>query len=371
MTLAALEPQHRPIGLVDFRVKTTLWVALAGMVFLAPFAVNNMMQGHMILGGVTLLLVLLLTGLAHLSYMGRTTLFSLLLVPPVIAILILSISEQGVIGVMWTYPGIVMFYFIFAERWAWAANIALLGAVVPTAFQQLDTAVALRAGATLVVVSVFSMLSIRVVNSQQERLRHMAVTDSLTGLLNRSLLIPNLEQAIERHQRDGESSVLLSLDLDHFKNINDQYGHVSGDEVLKDVAEVLTGRLRPSDVVFRTGGEEFSILLTDTDSEPGHHVAQVLRTAISGLRTLDGHDVTVSIGAARVLERDTADSWFARADHCLYAAKHAGRNRVVTDTPLVAADSSSESATGAESTGLKPKSPFLQKVAGERNLPYR
>ena len=190
-----------------------------------------------------------------MSYRGRRSRFSLVLFPPVLAFLLMSIDQQGVIGVMWAYPGIVIFYFIFQERWAWVANTIIVATVIPAATTTLEPSIALRAAVTLIVVSAFSIMTIRVIASQQARLEEMAITDSLTGLLNRSLLIPSLEQALDRHGRTGEPATLLTIDLDHFKKVNDTFGHVVGDNVLTVVANVLRTRLQPDDLVFRTGGE--------------------------------------------------------------------------------------------------------------------
>lgn len=334
MTLVTLEHEHRPDALADFRVKTTLWVAIAGVLFLAPFSITNMFLGRLVLGLGATVVVCVLIVLARLAHKGCYSNLSLVLFPPVLAFLLLSIREQGVIGIMWSYPGIVCFYFIFRERWAWIANALLIITVVPMAAAELETAVALRATVTLSVISAFSIMAVRVIGSQQQRLETMAVTDSLTGLLNRSLLRPSLEQAMARLRRNNESACLVVLDVDHFKNINDTFGHMAGDHVLVRMSELLVGRLRATDQVFRVGGEEFAIILPNTASEPGHHVAQLVRSAVAGENLLDGHPITVSVGLARVTTTDTPETWLARADRCLYEAKDDGRNRVVVDTPL-------------------------------------
>ena len=292
-----------------------------------------MLRGRWILGLGTIVIVVVLAGLGRVAHKGHFSNLSLVLFPPVLAFLLLSIQEQGVIGVMWCYPGIVCFYFIFRERWAWVANAILIMTVVPMAAAELETAIALRAMVTLNVVSMFSIMAVRVIGTQQKRLETMAVTDSLTGLMNRSLLVPSLEQAVARHRRSQERAMLLTIDVDHFKTINDTLGHLAGDRVLVGLAEVLAERLRATDQVFRIGGEEFAIILPDTASEPGRHVAQLVRSAVAGAPLVDTHRVTVSVGVATLTNEDTPESWLARADRCLYSAKRGGRNQVQTDTP--------------------------------------
>lgn len=100
------------------------------------------------------------------------------------------------------------------------------------------------------------------------------------------------------------------------------------------MATLIHQRLRATDQIFRIGGEEFAIILPDTAAEPGLHMAQLLRSAVAGHNLIESHPVTISVGVTKLEPSDTTASWFARADRCLYEAKHEGRNRVVTDTPL-------------------------------------
>jgi len=233
-----------------------------------------MFTGRYVQGLILCCISILLFVLAWLSYRRRLPYFSLLLFPPVLVLLIASVNEQGVIGLMWSYPAILLFYFVFRERWAWVANFVIIVVVVPLAAQNLESAVALRAVATLTLVSFVSIMAVRVIGSQQKRLESLAITDSLTGLLNRSLLKPTLDQSVSRFRRTFEPVSLLAIDVDLFKQVNDQHGHAKGDDVLVRVAELLAERLRASDVIFRTGGEEFVVVLPNTDAEPGLHVAQ-------------------------------------------------------------------------------------------------
>jgi diguanylate cyclase (GGDEF)-like protein len=162
-------------------------------------------------------------------------------------------------------------------------------------------------------------------------------TDSLTGLPNRRAVQESLKRMIAQAGRTLAPMAVLLLDLDHFKQINDTYGHDRGDAVLSAVGEVLGGALRTSDFVGRNGGEEFVALLPDTGVEGAMEAAEKLRTAIGQL-TLPGIDgpVTASVGAA-VYPHTAADaeSLLRLADRALYAAKAGGRNRsAMADTPV-------------------------------------
>ena len=143
-----------------------------------------------------------------------------------------------------------------------------------------------------------------------------------------------LEREIDRVARSGEAALLLMLDIDHFKQVNDTYGHPAGDQVLQAVARALAACVRPMDTLARYGGEEFAVVLPCCQSAFGHAVAERIRktvesTPIRVAPTVELH-VTVSIGGAFAMEwiRSTALLWTDRADHQLYLAKTEGRNRV-------------------------------------------
>ncbi len=165
----------------------------------------------------------------------------------------------------------------------------------------------------------------------------LSLKDPLTGLSNRRHFNKVLDRSIEVVARSGESALLLMLDIDHFKKVNDTYGHASGDVVLQTVAATLNKCLRPMDTVARYGGEEFAVILPNCHTGYGATVAERIRQTIEELtiRLPSGSNlrVTVSIGGAYAPEwvRSTASLWTERADIQLYRAKNEGRNRVFLD----------------------------------------
>ncbi len=155
--------------------------------------------------------------------------------------------------------------------------------------------------------------------------------DPLTGVLNRRGFQSQCDLALALARRGQRPLALLMVDADHFKRVNDTYGHDVGDEVLKFLATAITERLRSSDVVARMGGEEFVALLPDTDVEAARTVAQSLIDHVAAHRHAKAGQVTISVGLAALGgEADDAESLLRRADEALYEAKHQGRNRVVT-----------------------------------------
>ncbi|NDV25244.1 diguanylate cyclase [Desulfovibrio sp. JC010] len=166
-----------------------------------------------------------------------------------------------------------------------------------------------------------------------EEVKRLASTDSLTGANNRRFFMDRAEIELDRLSRYGGELYLMMLDIDHFKNVNDTYGHSVGDVVLKELVKCCTATLRTSDVFGRLGGEEFAALLVHGSVESAILVAERLRQAIEDLEVRSGEHVvkfTVSIGLAMVCADEDIESALRHADGCLYKAKSQGRNRVVS-----------------------------------------
>jgi len=203
----------------DFRAKSTLGVALVGVLLLAPFAVNHVRQERMLLALGTGVIVLTLAALAWLGRKGYYHPWVTFagLTPPMLLFLGVSIWELGVIGALWCFPAILIFYFMLPEKLAWLSNALLYAIEVPLAWTVVETPVAVRVAATLLGVSVMAAIFVRVMSQQQQALEVRAFSDALTGLHNRALLESTLEQAMEQARRTGLPMTLLALDLDWFK----------------------------------------------------------------------------------------------------------------------------------------------------------
>ena len=164
-------------------------------------------------------------------------------------------------------------------------------------------------------------------------LRRQGETDPLTGVANRRKLLEQMEEQRHALIRYGTPASLIMFDLDHFKSINDRFGHSTGDEVLCTIADLCVSRFREVDLVARIGGEEFAILLTNTPLTAAGSVGERLREAASQCSI--AHDeadigMTISVGVARMLATDESiNQLLERADDALYQAKHSGRNQVV------------------------------------------
>lgn len=170
----------------------------------------------------------------------------------------------------------------------------------------------------------------------RETLNAIAHLDPLTGISNRRHLLEHFEEELARTNRSGRQTACLMIDVDHFKAINDQYGHVMGDAVLKHLAVIVKETIRPYDLFGRFGGEEFLLVLPDTDSPGAMALAERIRRRVegelavrSGLET--DQPVTISLGMTSLSASDvTVEDIISRADSALYAAKAGGRNRIET-----------------------------------------
>ncbi len=176
-------------------------------------------------------------------------------------------------------------------------------------------------------------------NDNYQRSLSLALTDELTGLYNRRYLLAHLDELVARAGRDGLDAAVLLIDIDHFKQVNDTYGHAAGDDVLRELAARATNTVRNVDLVARLGGEEFVVVMPETGPAIAIAVGERLRSAIANepftIRASDERlRITVSIGiTSAIAGSDDRDRLLKRADDALYCAKAEGRNRVVSRSP--------------------------------------
>ncbi|MDI1251673.1 diguanylate cyclase [Thermomonas sp.] len=163
---------------------------------------------------------------------------------------------------------------------------------------------------------------------KNQQLEILSVTDKLTGLFNRRKLDEEMEEELARSRRYAVDLAIIMVDIDHFKRVNDTYGHGAGDIVLAGVADILRSSTRDSDAVGRLGGEEFVVLCRHSTRDGGLAAAENLRAAIEGHAFAGVDPITASFGVASYRDGDTVASLLGRADAALYRAKNSGRNRV-------------------------------------------
>ncbi|MBI9106882.1 MAG: GGDEF domain-containing protein [Spirochaetales bacterium] len=163
--------------------------------------------------------------------------------------------------------------------------------------------------------------------TRDELIEH-AIKDSLTGVYNRRFMTKRLEEEMGRHTRNGRELTMMVVDLDHFKLVNDRFGHIEGDRILKDISDIIKENLREHDVFGRYGGDEFLILLPETDISSAKLVGEKLLKVVDDMRSQpDSQRVTLSIGSTEYLPGETVNEFLSRADFKMYEAKKS-RNTV-------------------------------------------
>lgn len=317
----------------DYRAKATRGVALAAVILLLPFTFYALLREVYVvaLGGIYITTVLIIS--SQLVARGRDqepmTLYAL--VPGGILFMSLAFMVDANMASIWCFPSILACYCMLSLRKAIIANLLILVFAVPMMWSNLDIVVSARLTASLVAISLFASILVREIDAQQRKLIYQLNHDPLTGLLNRMSLKARLQDSIVAYQNGLTPATLLAVDLDHFKNVNDRYGHDTGDQVLCEVARLLKRHAGDSGAVFRLGGEEFLILLVGSDAIGARERAESLRIQIAEAVILQGHQITISIGLATLLADDDRARWTRRSDNRLYAAKRSGRNRMVSE----------------------------------------
>lgn len=245
------------------------------------------------------------------------------------AMVLNALHWQGTVALPWVSVVLVTNYFLVPRKHAHGLSLCLLVAAPLTVGAAEGAAIALR----LAAASLFLLILLNVVLSAlaqaEQRLIGLAEIDPLTGAGNRrrfERLASNLAPRGDGHRTPN---CLLAIDIDHFKSINDRFGHPVGDEVLRCVAQRIRYRLRESDHLFRTGGEEFAVILARTGLGQACAVAEDIRQLFADREVAHGVRITVSIGICAYGAGTALESWVKAADDALYAAKREGRNRVV------------------------------------------
>src|SRR5436190_5855851 len=305
-------------------------LASAAAVCLLPFSVNAFVQGNPALGAGILAAFLVLAIDAFAIYLKKSPPIPLILMlVPIAAGTAVSLKVQGFFGALWAYPTVLLFTFALSRRMANVGSILLLLMISALVYHYIGLAYTIRFFVTLTLTIVLANIILSIILDLHSRLLDQAVVDPLTGVFNRRHMERCLSDAIERLRRNAAPTSLLLIDVDRFKSINDQFGHATGDGVLRGIVSLIQKRSRKLDLLFRIGGEEFMLLLPDTQEAAAAVVAEELRASTAESRLVEEYPVTLSIGVAELRPGESPDSWIKHADDALYAAKKAGRNRVV------------------------------------------
>jgi diguanylate cyclase (GGDEF)-like protein len=317
----------------DFQLAVISLLGMIALLGISPLTILRAVEGDWHAFTVDLLIQIgIIAGVVRAWQTGDNHGPSLFIAYYIGSSIIAAIYTIGPATIYWLYPVTVACFFLVDRRHAMAIALIVMAALLLTHAIQIPTIEVTSYFITVIVCAMFSYAFAYRTAMQRDQLEILASRDALTGIYNRRAMLDELESAHQTFNRKRTPCGILLLDLDLFKRINDRYGHAVGDQVLVDLAKLLEGTVRKSDRLFRFGGEEFLILVQQTNVEEMASLAEKLRhTVEENIVDLDGNSVTASIGGTLLRPDETIDSWFSRTDKALYAAKDAGRNTVVID----------------------------------------
>ncbi|WP_288740083.1 GGDEF domain-containing protein [uncultured Rheinheimera sp.] len=314
-------------------------VGLIASCTLLPYALYRMVTGNYLVGLVDMLMIVVSTASVWMAWRtGETEKPGFLMAAVFCFGAVLVCMKLGQDVLFWIYPLMVFIFFLVAPIKALLLLLLMVCAIVSLHFSEhsaiFSTNFQLLAFiTTTLITSIFAYIFAYRTHLQRQELRRLATTDPLTGAATRHSLTDELTYAIQQFQQKGVVSGLMLLDLDHFKRINDNFGHHAGDQILSQLVPLLKQMIRQQDSVFRYGGEEFVLLIKEIQLADLHRLAEKIRHAVwHQLALPDGSALTTSIGIATVQSANDWESWLQNADVALYQAKHNGRNQVVIAT---------------------------------------
>ena len=321
------------LTIIERSIQEQVLLAFCVVSFLGiiPFAIYRIINEQWLLGIISsaLLIGVFFTGLyvwitRNLRYPSITLAF--LYISGMVAV----VHVNGPSFIYWAFPTMAAVYFLIRPREAAIVNIVAMVSLMPV-LVELSKLEGFRILVTLLMNNMFAYIFSKHMRLHTNKLAKEATKDFLTGTDNRKLFDEKFKESLAWYKRKGVVSALIIMDVDHFKNINDQFGHAKGDEVLIKLASIIKKRIRITDHIFRIGGEEFAILLPETNVVFASFMAEELRQQIETSDLVENEPITVSFGVSECKQQDTEMDWFTRADNALYNAKNTGRNKVVAD----------------------------------------
>jgi len=317
------------LTLNEHRKRLLITINLICMITFVPFALRAFMHGYVWLGGFLLAFVatLAINSICVLRG-GREFFHHTIVVGCLIVALTLAVHHRGIASVFWTFPVIVTFIFVLPMRPAILLSMVLATSISVLMFLNMRPEIAVRGAASLFLTIGISYIVINIIQELQEKLRRSSEEDPLTGLSNRRQLDDKLAEALSKHRQDSIPAVILLIDIDRFKTINDELGHDVGDRIIQGVAKAVEDNIRKTDTAFRLGGDEFLVLLNGTNRDETGSVTEKIRSEVEKLSGPEDFSVSISIGACAAHHEMDRTSWMKQADVAMYQAKMKGRNCV-------------------------------------------
>ncbi|MDX2321643.1 MAG: GGDEF domain-containing protein [Moritella sp.] len=317
------------ISLIIGNRKSLYAILFVSSGLIIPLAVKNYYLGYNLLAFSLVSFVVAAGFVVRALHRGTAiTMQANIVVTLLIVSIFLTIHHLGVEAIYWVYPISISLIFILTIKSAIVFNVIIMGLVSGFSFLGMAIEEAARVSVSYLVTVLISFAILMHVNKLKQRLVEESIRDPMTGAYNRRQLSVNLENCLVQKKRNNINSAILMIDIDHFKYVNDSFGHNVGDEVIKHLVNIINEYSREGDLLFRVGGEEFILLLHDTNSDGALHVADMLLGIVVAKQMILNHMVTVSIGVCASFDNLSQDKWIKYADTALYHAKGSGRNQV-------------------------------------------
>lgn len=311
-----------------YKEKIVLIGCMIGVIGFIPFTIYRFVNGDYLLAFIESCLAMSILGI--FIYVWRThkvdmpaTLMSALFLGAVVAV----VHIKGPTLIYWIYPATLSCFCITKPRTASLLNLMSMLLLFPALYPALSSQEVVLIYVTLTLLCVFGYAFTLISYQQYLDLSKLAARDALTGTWNRRALDDALNQIISKHQRNPIKASLIIMDLDHFKRINDTFGHGVGDQVLIKVAELIGSTVRISDQLYRYGGEEFVLIAEGADLDEAALIAETIRHRVEKSELFEKQKITLSLGVAELSQAPNAHEWLTLADDALYQAKDGGRNR--------------------------------------------
>lgn len=323
----------------DFQLSIITLMGLLGVVGISPYAIYRLAQGNYLVGIADVVIVTSTIIAVLFAWRTGDTVKPGICVSVIFSAAATLITiKLGVNGLFWIYPLILFNFFMVSPGKALSTTLLVMaalaghalywpGTVFESHYQMISFLV--TSGTASGLTFIFASRT----RNQRDQLQQLAVLDPLTGARNRRAMNEELKIASASQRRHGDCYAVLVMDLDFFKQINDTYGHQAGDQVLMDFVELLKTHSRKEDRLFRFGGEEFLLLLPNTDLASLQVVARHLQEQVALHLQGPGGPVTMSSGGAILQRGEHWEAMLKRADQHLYQAKSAGRNRAIFGVP--------------------------------------
>jgi diguanylate cyclase len=311
-------------------VEAFLPLALSAVAVLSvtPFAVIRYLDGQWLMGILDTLIVIGFAFLGSSVLRPRRVRFASVSIAILCVVgVLLTVHLQGEQQIFWAYPSLlVVFYLVKPAEAVGMATVFILG-LVPAIVPGSDAVVSTTILVTLVATSVFSYAFAYLTREHRNQLLQLARKDPLTGVGNRRALDEKLSEVCAAQARSSAPCSLILIDIDNFKEFNDEFGHAVGDQILVRLTEIIDFRIRGADSLYRIGGEEFVVVIEGQRKERARRLAEQLRTLVEAYDLAPEGRVTISLGVAELTAGETPEEWMRRADVALYESKRSGRNQ--------------------------------------------